>query len=212
MHCDVRRSVVKRVFLNTKGRAMSGIGKLAVTIRGTTALCMHSPQAADPLCEHPRYKPFKKLSSKKQKTEEDHRELAEHEWYLSLYVNESGQLYLPGRGIEAALKDAAKRQKLGKKFNASVMVDDALLKFPDMKMSIDELWASKRYFTRTGQKVNQARVMRTTPRFPEWSADLVITFMSTEVDEDKIVGALKDLGSINGMFEFRPHFGRFEIV
>lgn len=192
--------------------ATIGIGNLKATIRGTTALCMHCAQAVDPMCKHPSYKAFKKLSGKRMKTDEDHLEMAKLEWELSLYVNVDGKLYLPGQGIEAALKDMAKARKLGKKFNAFVQVDDAVLKFPDADKSLEELWASEKYYIRSKMRVGTASIMRTTPRFNLWSADLSITFRTSQVDEETVLSVLADCGALNGMFEFRPRYGHFEIM
>ena len=190
---------------------MSNLQTLEFKIKGTTPLCMHSPQASDALCDHPLYQPMRELAKKRTKSEEDHRELARLEWMLSLYVNTEGKLFTPGRCWEAALKDTAKRQKLGKKFNAAVMCDDAILQFPDADKSPDELWNMKKYCMRIGMRVSNARVMRSVPVFANWSVDLKVSFLESELDEKTIAGVVRDCGIINGFLEFRPRHGRFVI-
>jgi hypothetical protein len=185
---------------------------IQVKLKGMTPLCMHSPQASDALCQHPCYAEMRKIATKRTKTEEDHLELARLEWMLSLYIGKDGNIMTPGRCWEAAFKDTAKRQKLGKKFNASVMVEDAPLVFPDASKTPEELWESKKYFIRQSMKVGTARVMRTTPHFPEWSVTLTVRFMDSEVDEQTLRSVIRDCGIINGSFEFRPRYGRFEVI
>lgn len=186
--------------------------KIEVAIRGTSPLCVHCPQGADPLCQHPLYASFKAISKKRNKTEEDHIELSRLEWMLSLYIGHDGRLVLPGRGWEAALKDTAKRQRLGKKFTAAVQVGDTPILFPDQRMSPDQLWESRRYMLRLRMTVGTSSVMRTLPQFAEWGATLSIGFMDTEVDEGTVRAVLSDCGYINGSWELRPRYGRFEIV
>jgi hypothetical protein len=54
--------------------------------------------------------------------------------------------------------------------------------------------------------------MRYRPVFLEWAAELEIAFNSEILDEREIKKALADAGSLIGVCEYRPRFGRFEVA
>ena len=83
--------------------------------------------------------------------------------------------------------------------------------FPDADKSPDELWNMKKYCMRIGMRVSNARVMRSVPVFANWSVDLKVSFLESELDEKTIAGVVRDCGIINGFLEFRPRHGRFVI-
>lgn len=185
--------------------------ELKVSIRGVSPLLMHNGQTADPMNKFARQ--LKAVSSKRKKTDEDYMEMSRIEWHAGLYVNDKGALVLPATIIEASILDGAKKAKLGKTFKSSVFVnDDAKL---DVGIKIDkaaDLWGNDRYRDVRGVRVGQARIMRTRPIFHEWECAVTVLFDDEQVDESEVRRAIVDAGGKCGVGDFRPKFGRFEVV
>ena len=76
-------------------------------IKGVVPTIMCNGQTSDPL--NPFAKQMKKISSKRNKTEDDHLELARIEWHASLYVDAKGRPCWPSENIEAMMIAAASR-------------------------------------------------------------------------------------------------------
>jgi hypothetical protein len=179
-------------------------------IRGIAPLIQHNGQTADPLNKFS--KQLKEISGKRKKTEEDYAEMARIEWHAGLYVDREGWLILPASILESAIQEGAKKQKLGKAFKSSVFVDDdAKLDIGVKKKAVD-LWGDDNYRDTRGVKVGMARIMRTRPIFTDWSATIVVTFDNEQVNLQDVNRAVIDTGSKVGLCDYRPKFGRFEIV
>lgn len=179
-------------------------------IKGLTPLIMHSGRLADPI--DPASIALAKLTSKRQKTIDDHKAIGKCEWYGSLYVDKDQKPCLPGEVIEACLADGAKRYKLGKVAKGGIIVaGDFPLEFRGPK-TIDELWEHGGYMKRAGVKVGQARVIRTRPIFPEWAVRFDVLWDPSLVkDADQLHEIVVSAGQ-SGMCDWRPKFGRFEVV
>lgn len=179
-------------------------------IRGIAPLLMHNGQMANPLNEFA--KALKEVSGKRKKTDEDHAEMSRIEWHASLYTNADGVLILPAHILEAAIHEGAKKQKLGKQFKSAVFVEnDSKLDIGIDKKAAD-LWGNQQYVDVRGVKVAQARIMRTRPIFPRWSCTFTVTFDDEQVNASDVKRAVNDTGSIVGLCDYRPKFGRFEVV
>lgn len=181
-----------------------------VTIRGLTPLIMHNGNLADPL--HESSIALAKLSGKRNKTLEDHRQLSKVEWYGGLYVNEKGQPCLPGEVIEAAIAEGAKKTKRGKDAKAGVVVfGDFDLEYDGPK-SADALWKHGGFLKRAGVRVKQSRVIRSRPMFPQWSVTFDVQWDATIIkSESDVMDIIADAGRV-GIGDWRPKFGRFEVV
>lgn len=181
-----------------------------IRIRGLTPLIMHNGQLADPLCEATQL--LAKLSSKRKKTVEDHKELSKAEWYGSLYVNDDGAPCLPGEVLEAALAEGARKFKLGKVAKGGIIVPSSAPLVFDGPKDADGLWEAGRFLKRAGVRVQQARVIRSRPIFPEWSCVFEVHWDPTLVkDEDQLMEIAHAAGQ-SGVGDWRPKFGRFEVV
>ena len=179
-------------------------------IRGIAPLIMHNGQMADPLNRFS--KQLKEISGKRKKTDEDHAEMARIEWHAGLYVDREGDLILPASILESAIQEGAKKQKLGKAFKSAVFVDEDSKLDIGKKKKAAELWGDDNYRDTRGVKVGMARIMRTRPIFADWKACIVITYDNEQVNEADIRRAVLDTGSKVGLCDYRPKFGRFEVV
>ena len=184
--------------------------ELEISIRGVSPLLMHNGQTADPLNKFS--KQLKAVSGKRKKTEEDYAEMSRIEWHAGLYVDRDGMLIIPSTLIEASIQDGAKKSKLGKAFKSAVFInDDARLDIGNKKKAVD-LWSDDQYRDVRGVRVGQARIMRTRPVFNQWACKFVASYDDEQVNEADVIKAIEDAGSKAGLGDFRPRFGRFEMV
>lgn len=137
---------------------------------------------------------------------------------LGLYLNKEGQVILPGDVLLGAIKEASSDFKVpgkGKKtFKGYV---DSGLEISDAIISPQE-WTID---TRTAV-IKGSRILRSRPKFEDWSAEFVITTLDPETwidafDKEYGGGAnIKDIleaaGKFKGLCDYRPRFGRFEIA
>lgn len=185
--------------------------QLKVTIRGVSPLIMHNGQTADPMNKFSRA--MKEISGKRKKTDEDYAEMSRIEWHAGLYVNKDQKLILPAACLEAAIYDGAKKSKLGKAFKSAVFVEeDASLDIGRKYGKADELFSDEQYRDIRGVRISQSRVMRTRPIFYQWGCSFAVSFDDEQVNQKDVERAICDAGSKSGVGDFRPRYGRFEIV
>lgn len=180
------------------------------TIKGITPLIMHNGRLADPL--DPAAQRLAKLSSKKGKTEADHKAVGEAEWHGSLYLNDKGEPCLPGEVLEATLAEGAKKYKLGKATKGAIIIEgnfDLVYKGPkDPKKMFDNGAFTKR----AGVRVKQNRIIRTRPIFTEWECTFEIHWDDTMIKDEAQLEDIVVAAGQTGIGDWRPKFGRFEVV
>lgn len=183
---------------------------LKFRITGTAPLLMHNGRLADPLDEFT--KKIKKISSKRNKTDADHLEMARIEWHGSLYLNEDGLPCIPSYVMEGPLTGrggAAGKVKMRKQGEAGMFIqEDAVLEY-EGPTSIDELWEDKQFRLRAKVKIGQSSVMRTRPMFREWSAVIEIWYNPELLNPEAIVQWMDVAGDQVGLMDWRPKYGRF---
>jgi hypothetical protein len=167
---------------------------------------MHSSRLSDPLDDAARA--MKKVSAKRQKTDDDHAELGRLEHAGSLYLNQDGP-YLPADNVLRMLSDAAKKHKLGVKVKEGVLVtEDATLLY-DGPRSADGLWKDQNYVSRASVKVGTSRVIRTRPQFRQWAAAIDGWYDPAIIDFRELETIVETGGARIGLGDWRPRFGRF---
>ena len=185
--------------------------QLQVTIQGVSPLLLHNGQTADPTNKFARQ--LKEVSGKRKKTDEDYAEMSRIEWHAGLYANADQKIILPAVCIEASIIGGAKKSKLGSAFKSAVFVDaDAILNIGKRYDNAADLWAEEKYRDVRGVRVGQARVMRTRPVFYQWGCSFVVSMDDEQVNESDVMRAIEDSGSKVGIGDFRPKFGRFEVI
>lgn len=181
--------------------------QLKVKITGVSPLLMHSDRFANPLDKAT--KAHKELTAKRKKTDADHEAIAKSEWLGSLYWREDIGPYIPGQNFDASFKEAAKLQKLGKKFTQAVMVvdDEVALQYKgprDPGALFDAGFVDVR-----GVKVAMAKLMRCRPKFNQWGCELTLAFNEDVVNAEEVRKAIADAGALIGICDYRPRFGKF---
>jgi len=180
-----------------------------VVISGRSIL-MHNGQLADPL--NPFTKALKEYTSKRKKSDDDHLKVAELEFQGSLYFDDAIGPYIPGHVIDATIKNGAKKKKLGTIFESCVSTVDGMypLQYKGPRTR-EALWADPRFRDRRGCGVQQARVIRTRPKFTDWSLEFDLQLFPCELNPKDIEQAIIDAGIYVGLLDFRPRFGLFEL-
>lgn len=188
---------------------------IAFEIKGVVPTIMCNGQTADPL--NPLSKEMKKISSKKNKTEEDHLELARIEWHASLYLDDKGHPCWPSENLESMLISAAKKTRKGTDAKVGIFIEDNAPVIYEGPKTAEGLWKYKAFdnnpfISRVPVVVNRARVMRTRPIFYEWSLCFDVNFLPDMFDSDQLVDIVATAGRIVGLSDWRPKYGRFEII
>lgn len=179
-------------------------------ITGVSPLLLHNGQTADPLNKWA--KALKAVSGKRVKTDADHEEMSRIEWMAGLYIGEDGKPCIPGEVFEAALKEAAKLQKMGKAASSGIIVDTAAkLRFKGDTKTPEQLWEGGEHLLRVPVRVQQAKCMRTRPMFSDWSASVTVQYEDSILNENAVDQFMRDLGSRIGLCDWRPKFGRFTV-
>jgi len=150
------------------------------------------------------------ITGKRKKTEADYVEAARREWYGSLYIHD-GRPCIPGEMLEAGLVQAAKKTKRGNEAKAGIICDGFFPLEYDGPKEPDALWADGRFMFKVGARVSGKRIMRTRPRFDEWSATVEVEFMPDLLNPADIASMMRTLGAYIGLGDWRPKFGRFTV-
>lgn len=193
--------------------------ELGYRLIGQTPLLMHNNNMANPLNAYTQH--MKPLTAKRNKTDQDHMEIARVEWEAGLYLHD-GVVALPAENIEACFLRAAKRTKNGQKYQSGAMVAEDWYeldyKGPKIKVNntntIPNAELDKFYDTYKHQcmvKVSNNQVLRTRPIFHEWSLLVTILIDEQVFDERTMTAIIEDAGRFVGLCEKRPRLGRFAV-
>ena len=186
---------------------------MRVKLTGVAPLLQHNGRLADAL--DPATKAMKAASKAGGKGTDDGQEaIARAEFLGSLYWAGDAP-FVPGVALERALRDASSGVERGakKKFDAGVQVlDDAVLVYPGKQFKTPEaLYESGNFTFRTSARVMAARVMRTRPKFDQWSAVFKVDYNPSLVNRDMLIATLTYAGNACGLGDWRPRFGRFSV-
>lgn len=183
--------------------------KLTVKLNGVSPLIQHNGRLADPT--HPVVKAMKKISSKRKKTDADFEELARLEFQGGLYMGDDGPV-LPAHVIEATFINGAKKTRDGMTAKAGMFVEEnACLEYEGPK-DREELWEDESYRHVAKVSVGRASIMRTRPIFDKWAATVTVNYDDEQADERQVTRWIEDAGRLVGFCDWRPRYGRFEVV
>lgn len=207
---------------------MSKLAEKSYEIRGIAPLYLHSGQMVDPLNVYA--KAMKKVSSKRNKTDEDHELMARIEWEGAMYFDGTppesqedipskhrGNIVMPSVCLEAMLRNAAAKTKGGitkKDFASAVfMADESVpLDCDADPTDLNDMFSSGKFWTRVAVKVGQAKVMRTRPFFTRWGLKFSVQYITDLADESDLDRIVETAGIQVGLCDWRPKFGRFEVI
>jgi hypothetical protein len=184
------------------------IQQIEMTWKGSAPLILHNGQLSDPLSKWA--KESKKISSKRAKTDADHEAMAKIEFLGSLYIYK-GAPCIPAENIEAALIDGAKKLRRGVDAKAGLFVMRHAEIIYDGPKNPEELWSTESFRSRVSAKIQKARIMRTRPIFNEWSILVHVEFEDELVNKADVLDFAFKAGSICGIGDWRPRYGRFSV-
>lgn len=181
-----------------------------IDITGDTTLLMHADTLADPLREVT--KAFKKVSSKRVKTDSDHEEMARAEFKAGLYLDHEGAVCIPNRNIMKCLTEGARITKSGAKIERGLTI--TALTFPLQykgPRDPDALYADRNFRSRMSVRVGTAKTMRCRPQFNGWSLSVTAMIDETVLSLAELQDIAKNAGAMIGLGDYRKGggFGRF---
>jgi len=169
---------------------------LDVVIKGTRPLLMHSTAAM-----------LKPKSNKVKSSEHDPVQEAKD----CLYLNSSGKICVPFMAVLSAMRKAAtqlKKAGAGKKtlrdfVFSGLRVSPDMIELPDQNYEVDI----------RPVVVMRARIMRARPLFKEWGLTFQIEIVDEQTwDPGMVRQVLEEAGKYQGLLDFRPLYGTFEVV
>ena len=186
---------------------------MTVKWTGLRPLVLHNGLLADPT--NPVVLEIKKITAKKaKKTDADNIELARLEWLGSLYRGDAGQIVMPSDNIERCIQEGARKSRLGKDAQAAVFCQEAEIdiEHPAIKgIEVERLYDKPSFVLRKGVKVTTSRVIRVRPMIPTgWVLRFTLEYDDSIINGRNLEQAMLDAGSIVGLGDWRPKFGRFQ--
>jgi hypothetical protein len=170
--------------------------QLDVTIKGTRPLLMHSTAAM-----------LKPKSNKVKSSEHDPVEEAKD----CLYLNDAGKICVPSMAVLSAMRKAAtqlKKAGAGKKtlrdfVFSGLRIEPEMIELPDQKYEVDI----------RPVVVMRSRIMRARPIFKNWMLNFTVDIVDEMTwDAGTVRQVIEEAGKYNGLLDFRPLFGTFEVV
>jgi hypothetical protein len=178
---------------------------------GIRPLVMHNGLMADPT--NPLVRRIKEITSKgsKKLTDADYEERDRLEWDAGLYWDSQDGLIMPSDNIERCIQLGAQKSRIGKDVQAAVFCAAAHVCIEHAgPKDKDKLYADPRYTLRKGVAVQKSRIIRIRPMIPTgWSMTFDIEFDEGIVNPKNLLKAMTDAGSLVGLGDWRPKFGRF---
>jgi hypothetical protein len=170
--------------------------KIDVIIKGTKPLLMHSTAGM-----------LVPKSKKVKSSEHD----PEEEAKLCLYLNDDKKICVPAMAILSAMRKAAtnlKKGGAGKKtlkdfVYSGLQIDTDMIVLTPQEYVVDIQMVV----------VNRARIPRARPLFKNWSISFGITIVDEQTwDNGTVRQVLEEAGKYQGLLDFRPLYGTFEVV
>lgn len=171
---------------------------------------MHNSRLVDPL--DPIVEQLSEIHAKKRKTKADHLELSHLQFLGGIYFDPSVGPFVPALNLQRCLIEGARLTRDGKKIERGVFLEDVMIGLRyEGPRDVEALFAEKRHVHRVPIKVQMNRVMRTRPKFPEWHLRTTGIFDDSVLDFEELQRAAKTAGTMIGLGDGRPTYGRFQI-
>lgn len=189
--------------------------KMKVVWKGIRPLVMHNGLMADPTNAYTRK--IKAITQKgtKKMTDSDYEERDRLEWEAGLYWSDALGAVMPSDNIERCIVDGARKSRIGKDVQAAVFCEmpESKVLFDGDTMTKNQLFNDgDRFVLRKGCVVQRARIIRVRPMFPTgWKLKFTIEYDESIINSRALVKAMVDAGSLIGLGDNRPRFGRFVV-
>ncbi len=191
---------------------------LRFKIRGINQIRLNNPQSADPMNRYAiALKTFTNVHVSR-RNEEHYVNMRNLEFESKLYWNNELGVYVPSSWLmEAIAKESFAKIKLAKaKVRSAVF--PASLKFKlnyegmDRVHQKEDLIRDESFRATELIKQGQVRIVKVFPQFNNWSIDFELEYDENIITEDDMRIILEQATMYNGFGDFRPTYGRCEIV
>lgn len=191
---------------------------ISITIKGIRPMLHNNGMMAD------RLYPWKIKLAAIEKTKASKRtdsqwaEYEELQWLGKLYWSEARNcIAMPVDNLHACIVAGARKAKQGKNFEAAVFFDDDSA-FVEVKHELTgktkaQMYADSRYVFRKPVVIGLAKVISIRPMIPTgWTLTTKISYDDSVIpNSETVVEAMVQAGSLCGLGDWRPRFGRFVV-
>lgn len=193
---------------------MSQYQQVRCRIRGLCPQLRNNGRKANPLDEYARA--IKAILSTRKRgavlAEDQAMEVMRLEFMGALYVDDAGRPCWPGENLESMLLSAAKKQRRGDDCKIGILVDGDWPVIYEGPKTAEALWKKPEF-----RKVCMARnkgvpVQKCRPVFNQWELEFTVAFDPEVLDATVIAQWLDIAGQRVGLSDWRPKFGRFEVL
>lgn len=200
---------------------------IKATLTGKAPILLHNGHLVDPRNVFTREIDSAQKAYKKTKSDAAFDALAAIEWLGCLYTTEpivfrregnkvlvenDSLICIDGEMLTRCLVQSAGRREVAA-FKAGVFCDGMFqLKVDGKGATTRRCFLDPRYQYTRPAKIGTSKIMRTRPRFDAWSVDVEVSFLPELVTRRDVEDALQRAGSIKGIGDWRPRFGRFTAV
>ena len=202
----------------TKTSTALKIEQLKMRIIGTRPLLLCRGETANPF--DPQAREIKRVSQKKNKTDDDHSLLARLQFEASCYYDEKIGVYLPCDNFMKSLEQGASTYKEGNSVKSFVLVkgfvgkelDNGAAKvIYDGPHTIDDLYGDKRFVSMRMGKLpgKKVSILVVRPIFNEWMAEFLLEF--TDLTKERVLDYATVAGRVKGVGAWRPRYGTFRV-
>lgn len=199
---------------------------LRFNVTGIRQLLMHNGLMATQMPGvYPPADMHNRINSKKQKTADDRKQLAEVEFRGSLHYDDEAGVHMPAENLLRSMHDGGRhvkkgRNSLGAEMKRCLSLDLDHLKFPltyDGPKDVDGLWGGgvgkSRFVYCVPARVGQSKIDRTRPIFDlPWSFTGWLVCDMTSVDLDTMQRIATLAGRMEGIGTWRARYGRYSAV
>lgn len=188
------------------------------TIKGLRPLLMNNGIMSDRL--NPYQKEIDSINKTKSKAKTDAQwaRYEELQWLGGLYWSDAqGGVAMPCDNLRACMVEGARKSKLGKQFEAAVFFEDedgtVEVRHKLTGATKDQLRANPLYTLRKPVVIGMAKVVRIRPMIPTgWTMRLKVTFDDSVIrNASDVIDAWVQAGTLIGIGDWRPRFGRFVV-
>jgi hypothetical protein len=132
----------------------------------------------------------------------------------NLYRTPEGTVYQPAVHIESAIVKASVNYQIPGKRKKTYkdLCRTGLLIEPDAIPHVHQAWKIENNQLGRPVIVNRGRVMRYRPELMPWALDFTISIIDDELPPSVVLEILQDAGRRVGIGDYRPKFGRFQVV
>lgn len=183
---------------------------ITYTFTGTCPLLVNNPQTADPL--HPYAQLLKELTGKRNKSDDDHRQIQRLKWEASLYMDDELGPYLPGTMAWKSIYEAAKLSKQGRAIERGLeIVSHTMPILYEGPRDVEGMWNAKVFLDVRDGALMGKRVMAARGIFRDWRVKFQAAFSPELLNPRDLKSFAEMAGKMIGIGTYRRRFGRFSV-